>query len=249
MTPSVSNNDDLTLQAYCDGELDAAATSTFEQRLATDADLRRRCDQVMALRTRLRGLSEDAAPSDLAARIKANAGTRPQRQQRWPWRAMAACLVIGILAGSTPTWLIQRDQVSDRTASIIIGNHIRGALAPQSFDVASSDRHTVKPWFAARVAESPKVPDLAQAGFALVGGRIDVIGQTPVPTIVYRHAAHIVSVTALPPREAIAADTTIAGYHLRSWRDGAFVYVAVSDIPETDLAAFERAFIAEARQF
>lgn len=49
-------------------------------------------------------------------------------------------------------------------------------------------------------------------------------------------------------REAIAADTTIAGYHLRSSRDGSFVYLAVSDIPETDLAAFERAFIAEARQ-
>jgi len=248
MTPSVSPNDDLTLQAYCDGELDAAATRAFEQRLATDADLQRRRDQVMALRTRLRGLSEDAPPADLAARIKAAAGARPQHQQRWPWRAMAASLMIGILAGSTPMWLIQRDQLSDQTASVIIGNHIRGALAPQSFDVASSDRHTVKPWFAARVAESPKVPDLAQAGFALVGGRIDVIGQTPVPTIVYKHAAHIVSVTALPQRETIAADTTIAGYHLRSWRDGDFVYVAVSDIPEADLAAFERAFIAEARQ-
>mgnify|MGYP001150538720 CR=1 FL=1 len=248
MTPSAPNNNDLTLQAYCDGELDAAAAGAFEQRLATDADLRQRRDQVMALRARLRGLSEDAPPADLATRIKAAAGTRPQRQQRWPWRAMAACLVIGVLAGSTPMWLIHRDQVSDQTASVIIGNHIRGALAPQSFDVASSDRHTVKPWFAARVAESPKVPDLAQAGFALVGGRIDVIGQTPVPTIVYKHAAHIVSVTALPQREAIAADTTIAGYHLRSWRDGDFVYVAVSDIPETDLAAFERAFVAEARQ-
>lgn len=248
MTPSVSHNDDLTLQAYCDGELDAATAAAFERRLATDTDLQRRHDQVMALRTRLRGLSEDAPPTDLAARIKANAGARPQRQRHWPWRAMAACLVIGILAGSTPMWLIHRDQVSDQTASVIIGNHIRGALAPQSFDVASSDRHTVKPWFAARVPESPKVPDLAQAGFTLVGGRIDVIGQTPVPTIVYKHAAHVVSVTALPQREAIATDTTIAGYHLRSWRDGDFVYVAVSDIPETDLAAFERAFVAEARQ-
>lgn len=248
MTPSVSHNDDLTLQAYCDGELDAAAAGAFEQRLATDADLQGRRDQVMALRARLRGLSEDAPPADLAARIKANAGARPQLRPRWPWRAMAACLVIGVLAGSMPMWLMERNQTSEQTASVIIGNHIRGALAPQSFDVASSDRHTVKPWFAARVPESPKVPDLAQAGFALVGGRIDVIGQTPVPTIVYKHAAHVVSVTALPQHEAIAADTTIAGYHLRSWHDGDFVYVAVSDIPETDLAAFEQAFIAEARQ-
>ena len=248
MTPSVLHNDDLTLQAYCDGELDAVAAGAFEQRLAADPDLQRRYDQVLALRARLRGLSEDAPPSDLAARIRATAGARAERQHHWPWRAMAACLVIGVLAGSTPMWLIQHDRLSDQTASVIIGNHIRGALAPQSFDVASSDRHTIKPWFAARVAESPKVPDLAQAGFVLAGGRIDVIGQTPVPTIVYKHAAHIVSVTALPQRETVAPDTTIAGYHLRSWRDGGFVYVAVSDIPESDLAAFAQAFIAEARQ-
>jgi anti-sigma factor RsiW len=106
----------------------------------------------------------------------------------------------------------------------------------------------VKPWFAARVAESPKVADLSAAGFVLAGGRVDVVGRTPVATIVYKHAAHVVSVTALPEGERIAADTTIAGYHTRSWRDGSFNYVAVSDLPEADLAAFEQAYLAAAQQ-
>ncbi|MBN9041726.1 MAG: hypothetical protein BGP05_03790 [Rhizobiales bacterium 62-47] len=247
MTPSLPDSDDLTLQAYCDGELDAAAAIAFERRLADDAELRRRCDQVMALRNRLRSLSREMPPGDFATRIRAAVGKPPQHERRWPWRAMAACLLIGVLAGGVMTQMAENYRRDDAAASVIVGNHIRGALAPQSFDVASSDRHTVKPWFAARVAESPKVPDLAPAGFVLAGGRIDVIGQTPVPTIVYRHAAHLVSVTALPNDRPVGA-TTIAGYHLRSWRDGSFTYVAVSDLPEADLAAFERAFLAEAGQ-
>jgi anti-sigma factor RsiW len=247
MTLSLPHSDDLILQAYCDGELDAAEVAAFEQRLAVEPDLQRRCDQVMALRNRLRSLSREMPPGDFATRIRAAVGKPPQHERRWPWRAMAACLLVGALAGGTTMSLVGEYPRNDAAASVIVGNHIRGALAPQSFDVASSDRHTVKPWFAARVAESPKVPDLAPAGFVLAGGRIDVIGQTPVPTIVYKHAAHLVSVTALPNDRPVGATTT-AGYHLRSWRDGSFTYVAVSDLPEADLAAFERAFTAEARQ-
>lgn len=248
MTQSLHMSDDLTLQAYCDGELDAAATAEFERRLATDASLRNRRDQIIALRGRLRDLSDEAGPRDLAARIKSSVATPPPRTARWPVRAMAACLLVGLLAGSAATLFVDGNQTRDQVASVIVGNHIRGLLAPQSFDVASSDRHTVKPWFAARVPESPKVADLAADGFTLAGGRVDVVGRTPVATIVYKHAAHVVSVSALPKDEAVVADTTIAGYHTRSWRDGSFTYVAVSDLPEADLAAFERAYLTAAKQ-
>jgi len=247
MTPSLPNSDELTLQAYCDGELDAVAAGEFERRLAADANLQRRRDQVIALRSKLREVSEEATPPDLAARVKASLEARRQPERRWPLRGLAAGLLIGVLAGSVMTLVVGQYRNDTTATGIIVGNHIRGALAPQSFDVASSDRHTVKPWFAARVPESPKVPDLASAGFALAGGRIDVIGQTPVPTIIYKHAAHIVSVTALPGDQTVNS-VTIAGYHVRSWRDGSFTYAAVSDLPEADLAAFERAFIAESRQ-
>jgi anti-sigma factor RsiW len=89
------------------------------------------------------------------------------------------------------------------------------------------------------------VPDLAAQGFALLGGRVDVVGHDPVATIVYKHAAHTVSLTTLRPGQSVS-EQMIAGYNVRSWSDPNFTYVAVSDLPGADLVAFERAFSAAA---
>ena len=139
-----------------------------------------------------------------------------------------------------------RREAGDRqedVARAVVAGHIRGLFAPQPFDVASSDRHTVKPWFTSRLPESPQVPDLAAQGFMLVGGRVYIVGHDPVATIVYKHAAHTVSLTTLPAGQSVSGQT-IAGYNVRSWSDAHFTYIAVSDLPSADLATFERAFSA-----
>jgi len=51
-----------------------------------------------------------------------------------------------------------------------------------------------------------QVPDLAAQGFALLGGRVDVVGQDPVATIIYKHAAHTLSLTTLRPAVRLGAD-------------------------------------------
>jgi anti-sigma factor RsiW len=136
---------------------------------------------------------------------------------------------------------IEHHDLHEDVARQVVAGHIRSQLAPQPFDVASSDRHTVKPWFTSRLPESPQMPDLAAQGFVLVGGRIDVVGHAPVATIVYKHAKHTVSVTTLPPGQSVS-DQAIAGYNVRSWSDAECTYIAVSDISPEDLASFERAF-------
>jgi anti-sigma factor RsiW len=118
-------------------------------------------------------------------------------------------------------------------------------MAPQATDVLSSDRHTVKPWFNGRIPESPRVVDLAKEDFPLIGGRIDVIGQSPVPTLVYRHAKHLISLTQVPADnrgESASAPRSISGYNLVRWTENGVTYWAVSDVASEDLEQFSKLF-------
>jgi anti-sigma factor RsiW len=261
MAASLRDNDELQLTAYCDGELDPAAAGEFERRLAADELLKARYARLMSLRQAVRALPQVDMPSDLQARIQArlkaeqtNVETerstteRPSnvtvlRRRSWSFQALAASAVFGAVISGSVLKTIDRFGQEDTIASEVVAGHIRGLLAPQPFDIASSDRHTVKPWFTSRLPESPQVPDLAAQGFTLLGGRVDVINNRPVATIVYKHAAHTVSLTTLRAGQTVP-EQTIAGYNVRSWSDGNFTYVAVGDLPSADLAVFEREFAA-----
>jgi anti-sigma factor RsiW len=256
MAASLPDNDELQLNAYCDGELDPAAAAEFERRMAADESLHARYSRLTSLRQAVRSLPLSDVPSNLQARVQArlkaerlNANAeRPNsvtvlRRRSWSYQALAASAVLGAVISGSVIRTIDHVAQSDAIASAVVAGHIRGLLAPQPFDIASSDRHTVKPWFTTRLPESPQVPDLAAQGFTLLGGRVDVIGNSPVATIVYRHAAHTVSLTTLRPGQTVP-EQTIAGYNVRSWSDGNFTYVAVGDLPGADLAVFESAFSA-----
>jgi anti-sigma factor RsiW len=255
MIASIKDNDELKMNAYCDGELDPASAIEFERRLADDESLKARYVRLLSLRRAVRSLPQFELPPGLQARIKSTLDAdrpgqadRPGRvvrlrQRSWSFQALAAAAVFGAVISSAVMLTMERYDLREDVARQVVAGHIRSQLAPQPFDVASSDRHTVKPWFTSRLPESPQVPDLAAQGFALMGGRVDVVGHDPVATIVYKHAAHTISLTTLPPGQSVS-DRAIAGYNVRSWSDAEFTYIAVSDLASADLATFERAFSA-----
>jgi anti-sigma factor RsiW len=253
MIAFMRDNDELQMNAYCDGELDPVSAIEFERRLAGDETLKAQYNRLLSLRRAVRSLPQYDMPAGLQARIqsaldadRSGQTNRPvqvgsPRQQSWSFRALAAAAVFGAVISSSVMVTLERYDRHEEVARAVVAGHIRSLLAPQPFDVASSDRHTVKPWFTSRLPESPQVPDLAAQGFVLVGGRVDVVGHDPVATIVYKHAKHTVSLTTLPRGQSVF-DQAIAGYNVRSWSDAAFTYIAVSDIPSEELAAFQRAF-------
>jgi len=255
MIASIKENDELQMNAHCDGELEPPYAVEFERRLADDESLKARYNRLLSLRRAVRSLPQYELPSGLKARIQSALDAdrpgqvgRPNqvsrlRQRSWSFQALAAAAVFGAVISSSVVMTMDPYDSREEVARQIVAGHIRGLLAPQPFDIASSDRHTVKPWFTSHLPESPQVPDLAAHGFVLVGGRVDVVGHDPVATIVYKHAKHTVSLITLPPDQSVS-DQTIAGYNVRSWSDAQFTYIAVSDIPPEDLVSFEHAFSA-----
>ena len=71
-----------------------------------------------------------------------------------------------------------------------------------------------------------------------------MIGLTPVPTLVYRHRLHVISLTALPAKLGATPPRAIDGYNIVDWTDGDITYWAVSDVSAPDLEDFARAFRA-----
>jgi anti-sigma factor RsiW len=264
----VTDRDDrlLRLNAALDGELDAIGSLAFERELRNDPAIAAEYQRLTKLRDAVRRHApREAAPQALADRITALAPSAPAapapqaatapaatvvpfRRRAWLGSralAMAASFaVLGFAVGAGLTSL-RTPMGSGDVAQNLVSDFARAAIAGQPFDVASSDRHTVKPWLADRTTVSASIVDLAPR-FPLVGGRVAVIDRIPTPTLVYRHNEHLVAVTELPlspkgPRGSGAIDT-IDGYHVARWSDANLAYVAVSDMDETALGEFVEAF-------
>lgn len=243
----MNETDRLLAQAALDGEMDGPSFAAFEQRLAHEPELARAYGELQTLRAAMRAMPAARAPQELRAKIAAMAGDRAtvvsaRRAPATNWRAMAAsvaALGIGLAIGytSAPRENFDRE---------VLAGHLRGMISTRPVDVVSSDRHTVKPWFAGKISVAPVTPDLSAQGFELEGGRIDMVGGEPAPTLVYRSGKHTISVTRLPDAAARRLGATfrgaIDGHALFGWSAGGASYVATSDAEAAELAAFADAF-------
>ena len=245
----------LLLNAYIDDELDAASVLDVERRLESDAALKAEHDRLRQLRSALASqVARERASDDLRRRIAQiaeppGAVVIPLRSSRFSfktrddWRrlAMAAALA-AFVAGAGTYGILRQDPVSNDVAAIV-SDHRRALLAATPYDIASSDRHTVKPWFDSKLALSPQVVDLAASGFPLAGGRVEILDGKAVPVLVYQRRAHVISVVAVPhggegAAAAPARPETRDGYSVIHWRGRDFDYFAVSDVAESELSEF-----------
>jgi len=239
------------LEAYVDGELAEAERGQLRDHLAGCPE----CGpEAMALERLRDGIRRSApvyrAPEALRSQIRfalrqeAAATTRATRSAPG-WLAYAASILMAVALGSGGTLLITGERQQDTVANELIDSHLRSLLGSHLTDVASSDQHTVKPWFAGRSEVAPPAVDLAGEGFPLVGGRLDVIAGKPVPALVYRRREHVINLFVLPTsRGDFGATLARRGYTLRHWKEGDLGFWAASDAAPSELAEFERVFRA-----
>jgi anti-sigma factor RsiW len=242
----------MALHALIDGQLDALAAIELEEHLRTCNACRREFDTLERLQTVLRepGLRPNA-PAHLHERI-ANAFPRskpPARSSAGTWRTWSAGALSGALAASLLLLLVMPGVGEPRLADQLVDSHIRSLQSAHLIDVATSDRHVVKPWFNGRIDYAPQVVDLKQQGFALVGGRLDVIDRQTVSVLVYRRRLHSINlfirpspVIASPLHQRVQQD----GYNLVRWTSNGLEFWAVSDLGAGELDQFRQAFIAAA---
>jgi len=252
------------LNAFVDGELELTRQLEMEARVAQDARLRAEVDALRRLRETVRVHGEcHAAPEALRERIQRLAGEGDRRTgpstgsgltegalAGWfAWRpfALSFALVALLAAGlGVALWSTFADE---RLMQEAVASHVRATLSQRLVDVASSDRHTVKPWLSSRLDFSPPVTEPHMPGAVFVGGRVDYLGGRPVAALVYRQREHVIDLFVWPTTQADQRSrvATLRGFNAVHWSRAGMSHWLVSDLNRDELASFMQALDAAPR--
>ena len=240
------------LDAHIDNELDAATAAEIATHVATCAACNVLHEQRLAVRSALRTTAlRHFAPPGLRKSIlrgikkSQQPATRP-RAMGW-WQAIVlggSTAVVGAMGG----WWVAQPHALDASPELAVTHHV-ASLSPEGprIDVASSDRHVVRPWFQGRLEFAPKVRDLSAQGFDLIGARADRLADRQAVAVVYRLHSHIISVFSwrdLDHRAESERNATIRGFNVVTWSDADMNFAAVSDTDSAELQRFTAAYRA-----
>jgi anti-sigma factor RsiW len=234
------------LESYLDGELERDAVDDLESHLAGCAACRAELAALEALRGALRAIPKRRAPAELRARVAAVSalpGVTAPRGAPGAWWKLAAAVLLGVAIGAgVMRWHSAGGAVADTRnllARDLLASHLRALAATTPVDVVSEDRHTVKPWFAGKIGESPPVVDPKSPDFPLLGGRIDYVGERRTAVIVYGHRKHVLDVYLAPGADARDVRATQSqGYTLTPCRLAGQSAWIVGDIDADSLREF-----------
>jgi anti-sigma factor RsiW len=241
--------------AYVDGELRGDDRASVAAHIESCAECRELMGDTKRMSKAIAELRREPAPAALASRIRSRIASAEEVGKRLVprlvsgrlasrvWReaaALAACSALSVLL----TWWVvtSTGQVAQLERQVVEA-HVRSLLQDSPIQVASSDSHTVKPWFAGRVDFAPDVKDLTAEGFPLLGGRLDYVHDRRVGTLVYQRRLHVVNVFMwrAPGNEEVAPTlATKNGYNLLAWTKGGVTYWAVSDLDAGELKRLQR---------
>jgi anti-sigma factor RsiW len=226
------------LHAYVDGELDSAGSLAVETHM-------RGCSSCLGEVENLHGMASAIKNGSLRFNAPPHLKRKVQRAIRaanpqpgipfFSWR-LASVLASVLLAGVL-TWTVTThwNRSSEETLLVndIVSSHVRSMMANHVTDVASSDSHTVKPWFNGRLDYSPPAKDLTEQGFRLVGGRLDYLDNRPVAALVYQRSQHFINLFVWPSNSAATAkeaELARQGYNIIHWNQSGMTYWLVSEL-------------------
>lgn len=236
------------LDAYVDGELPSVDAASLAMHLrecaacAAEALDRVQMKRVVAL------AGKRYEPSaQFREKIRKSVSRSPRREASWVWRlvALPAALLV-ILSMAVGFYLERQKTQRQRVYGELADLHVATLASASPVDVVSSDRHTVKPWFAGKIPFSFNLPELQGTDFTLVGGRVTYLGQSPGAHLIYRLRQHQISVFIFQDRgdEAVSTSTpaSMLSFTVESWTKNGLRYFVVGDVGAQDLDSLGKLF-------
>jgi anti-sigma factor RsiW len=211
---------------YADGELAPAVLTVAEEHLRECSH----CASAVLSAVQLKRAIREAMPRRAPRRPLALPGQR----SRAPWWLAAAALLVLLLGGGLSA--VARSRAAARE---LVDLHTTILAGSNPIDVLSTDRHTVKPWFEGRVPFAVEVPELDGTSFRLIGGRLVFWRSRPAAYLLIGKGAHRISLFEFDSTPILGS---VPGMTMEEWSAGGLSYVAVGDVPRTDLQSLRRRF-------
>jgi len=229
------------LDAYLDGELPDAEARALGDHLrgcsGCAAESLSRVQQKRAVHVAGQRFTPDPA---FRLRIQKNIAAR--QPSRWTWLRfpILATAAVLLIAGAVSLNLNSRRRGEQQLMSELADLHVATLASSNPVDVVSTDRHTVKPWFAGKIPFTFNLPELQDSPFVLLGAKVSYLNQSPGAELIFRVRQHQISVfifqeRALGNMRADNAVQSALSFSVRSWSHNGLHYFVISDVGAQDL--------------
>jgi anti-sigma factor RsiW len=230
------------LDAYVDGELSTAGTQALDAHLRNCPACKEELLRALQLKRALHSAGRRFSPSpEFRSRLlRKYAGMAPGTG--WArWLIPAAVVVILFAIGLAATYVnrtrMERQQRFSEIADLYVGT----LASANPVDVASSDKHTVKPWFEGKLPFTFNLPEQQSSEFSLVGGRVVYLRHAPGAELIFqirkhRLSAFIFEERAVGQRLPTSGTVMESAFHVQTWSENGLRYFVISDAAAADIS-------------
>lgn len=234
------------LDAYLDGELEPGEMAKLDSHLrecpACAAEGLRRLQWKKTIQAA--ASQRYVADAKLRERVQRKMSRQTPVRRWWPAYAVTMAILL-LLMGIAVLREGSRQERNNRIISELADLHVSTLASSTPVDVLSTDRHTVKPWFAGKIPFTFDLPELQGSQFELVGGRVSYLEQSPGAELIFRVRRHQISVfifqeRAIPGRFTNLRPMDARSFHLETWTRDGLRYFVIGDAAREDIQGLSK---------
>lgn len=227
------DRDRKTLETYLDGELAENQERSLQEHLRGCPDCAAEIAAMVSMRRVMKPAANRFVPSDeLRRKVQEQISSRRSVRMRWFWPLAAAAIALIVLAAVWTRESTLRSQTFREVADL----HVSDLASANPYDVVSSDRHTVKPWFQGKIPFAFNLPEFAGSEFTLLGGRVVYLHQQPAAQVIVGAGQHKISVLMVQGTSAVGSAIPMShgvevrdSFNVETWEKNGLRFFVIGD--------------------